>query len=212
MPRPVPPGLPDRLTVIPNGYDAEDFEGLDEVRPDPARFTLALTGSVLSDVLYPGRGVSERIKRAVRFRAERIYPEGRTLKFLLEGVRLLRERGHAHADKLRVVVAGSNDTSTERSVRESGVADAVELWVSPAQRVGAMLRRADALFLPLHGLPRGARSRIVPGKTYEYLASGRPILGCLPEGDARDLVEGSGVGFVAPPCDASAIASRLGEM
>ena len=42
------------------------------------------------------------------------------------------------------------------------------------------------LFLPMQELPRGHRGRMVPCKGYEYLASGRPILAALPEGDGRD--------------------------
>lgn len=208
------PGLPaERLTVIPNGYDAEDFEGLSDIAPDPSVFTLALTGSVLSGVLYPPKGLVKRAKKLAEFRAERMAPEGRTLKFLLDAVRLLRERKHPLVARLRVVVAGSNDEATARSVRESGVAEQVNLmgYLPHAESV-RWLRRADALFLPLHDLPIGARSRIVPGKTYEYLASGRPILGCLPHGDARDLVERSGVGYIARPTDAHEIAERLDEM
>src|SRR5207248_9493883 len=35
---------------------------------------------------------------------------------------------------------------------------------------------ADVLFLPLHTPTDGGQALIVPGKTYEYLGSGRPIL------------------------------------
>ena len=52
----------------------------------------------------------------------------------------------------------------------------------------ALVRSADLLFLPMHDLPPGTRAGLVPGKTYEYLASGRPILAAVPEGDARDLL------------------------
>ena len=38
----------------------------------------------------------------------------------------------------------------------------------------------------------GVRATIVPGKTYEYLASGTTILGAVPEGDARDILEEAG--------------------
>ena len=41
----------------------------------------------------------------------------------------------------------------------------------------------------MHDLPEGFRARrIVPGKTYEYLAARRPILAAVPDGDARDLL------------------------
>ena len=36
----------------------------------------------------------------------------------------------------------------------------------------ALMRSADLLFLPMQNLPPGVRATIVPGKTYEYLASG----------------------------------------
>ncbi len=79
----------------------------------------------------------------------------------------------------------------------------------PHQESVEQLQIADVLFLPLHGLPPGQRSRIVPGKTYEYLAARRPILACLPEGDARDLIERSVSGWCADPCDEAAIAEAL---
>ena len=40
--------------------------------------------------------------------------------------------------------------------------------------------------LPMQDLRAGVRATIVPGKTYEYLATGRPILAAVPDGDARD--------------------------
>jgi glycosyltransferase involved in cell wall biosynthesis len=73
----------------------------------------------------------------------------------------------------------------------------------------ALLRSADLLFLPMHALPRGERARIVPGKTYEYLAARRPILAAVPEGDARDLVLASGLGDVCEPNDVDAMVEIL---
>jgi glycosyltransferase involved in cell wall biosynthesis len=63
----------------------------------------------------------------------------------------------------------------------------------------------------MHKLPPGTRATIVPGKTYEYLASGRPILAAVPEGDARDLVAASGRGLVCDPDDVDGIALIIRE-
>jgi hypothetical protein len=64
-------------------------------------------------------------------------------------------------------------------------------YVPPAESV-ALIRLADLLFLPMRDLPPGVRVTIVPGKTYEYLASRRPILAAVSDGDARDLLESGG--------------------
>jgi glycosyltransferase involved in cell wall biosynthesis len=49
----------------------------------------------------------------------------------------------------------------------------------------------------------------VPGKLYEYLAVGRPILALTEEGETADLVRESGLGAVVPPSDESAIEAAL---
>ncbi|MGH9175715.1 MAG: glycosyltransferase, partial [Vicinamibacterales bacterium] len=72
-----------------------------------------------------------------------------------------------------------------------------------------LVRCANLLFLPMHDLPAGKRATIVPGKTYEYLASGRPILAALPDGDARDLLTRAGTAFVCRPDDVSSMAEVI---
>ena len=69
----------------------------------------------------------------------------------------------------------------------------------------ALIRSADLLFLPMHKIRSGARAGIVPGKTFEYLATGKPILAAVPEGDARDLVQAAGTGLVCEPDDVTAM-------
>jgi len=84
----------------------------------------------------------------------------------------------------------------------------------PHARTVALMRSADLLFLPMHDLPPGRRTTIVPGKTYEYLATGRPILAAVPDGDARDLLRDAGAHVVAPTDDAAmadVIRSELDE-
>jgi glycosyltransferase involved in cell wall biosynthesis len=71
------------------------------------------------------------------------------------------------------------------------------------------MQSADLLFLPMHGLPAGHRARIVPGKTYEYLASRRPILAAVPEGDARDLLRRAGSALLCGPSDVDGMADAI---
>ncbi|HEY8647521.1 MAG TPA: hypothetical protein VIL77_16745, partial [Gaiellaceae bacterium] len=67
---------------------------------------------------------------------------------------------------------------------------------------------ADLLFLPMQNLPPGRRSSTVPGKTYEYLASGRPILAAVPDGDARDILIRAGH-RTCKPDDVASIAAAI---
>ena len=73
------------------------------------------------------------------------------------------------------------------------------------------MRSADLLFLPMHDLPAGRRARLVPGKTYEYLASGRPLLAAVPDGDARDLVSRYADAYVCRPTDVAAMTAAIRE-
>jgi glycosyltransferase involved in cell wall biosynthesis len=75
-----------------------------------------------------------------------------------------------------------------------------------------LMRSADLLFLPMHDLPDGMRATIVPGKTYEYLASRRPVLAAVPEGDARDLLLEAGSAVLTRPDDVDALAAAVREI
>lgn len=204
---------PARVVAITNGWDRDDFPLPDPVVEPGASLTLVHGGSFLCDELYAGERPLRRLLGWIRHRVEPIEPEGRTPQPLLRALRRLREAGEPAGREVRLRVLGRPDASLERCVRESGVADAVELaGYRPHAEVVAALRRADALFLTLHGLPPGHRSRIVPGKAYEYLAAARPIFAGLPDGDAKEIVAGSPRAFVAPPCDEAALAEKLCEL
>ncbi len=63
----------------------------------------------------------------------------------------------------------------------------------------------------MQNLPIGVRATIVPGKTYEYLASGTPILAALPDGDARELLIEAGNAIVLRPDDVTGMADAIQE-
>ena len=61
----------------------------------------------------------------------------------------------------------------------------------------------------MHDLRPGSRARIVPGKTYEYLAAGRPILAAVPDGDARDFLSQCGTALLCRPDDVEGMVQQL---
>ena len=49
----------------------------------------------------------------------------------------------------------------------------------------------------------------MPGKTYEYIASQRPILAAVPEGDARDFLVKAGTAHICAPDDVDGMAAAI---
>ena len=151
---------------------------------DGSAFRIVHTGHLHTELGGAG-GIEARVRRLVGGRVRGVDFLTRSHIVLMQAVeRVLRERPAA-ASRLEVHLAGGlsdadRDAITLECVRTYG-------YVSHPQSV-EFLRSADLLFLPMQNLPRGTRATIVPGKTYEYLASGRPILAAVPEGDARDLL------------------------
>ncbi|MEM0913127.1 MAG: glycosyltransferase [Planctomycetota bacterium] len=210
------PGLSvaTRLDTITNGFDSADFPDRQPVEPpspaEDAPMTLVHAGTFHARQGAGQRGLKGLLRSFVRYQPEPADLSGRTPLHLLDAIERLREQGHPLGRRVRLEQLGVVDDALRRLVEGHPAGDAVDLvgYVDHAEatrRVSA----ADALFLPLHGLPPGHRSRIVPGKLYEYLAAGRPILGALPEGDARDWLIDSGMGEAAPPTDPAAIADAL---
>jgi hypothetical protein len=98
-----------------------------------------------------------------------LYSRFREPTSVFEGLRLARGRG------LDVVmtVAGRMDESVIDLARQSGVADVVDFaGIVPYKSALSLQKGADVL---LHLDNEGARFQ-VPGKLYEYLGAGRPIL------------------------------------
>jgi glycosyltransferase involved in cell wall biosynthesis len=87
---------------------------------------------------------------------------------------------------------------------------AVQVQVEPrlahAEAIQAM-QAADVLLLFVLG--RDSRSGHYPGKLFEYLASGRPVLLVGPQGDAADLLRRSGTGCAVDAAQANAIVEIL---
>ena len=202
------PELAPRTLSLTNGFDAEDFSGPAPPRSD-ANFRIVHTGS-----LHVELGLANRRRRGLRrfVGGERVPVDilARSHVHLLRALELWRQEQPEEAGSSRLELVGKLSPADRETVARSAVADLVELpgYLSHAETIAA-LRRADLLFLPMHGLPRGERARIVPGKAYEYLGARKPILAAVPEGDARDYVLASGLGEVCAPDDVRAMVGIL---
>jgi glycosyltransferase involved in cell wall biosynthesis len=195
-----------RVTAIPNGYDPDDFTG----PPPPARRDGVLR-IVHTGYLHTSLGLQHRARRAAWRGGERepvdILP--RSHVYLLDAIAGLPA---ADRDSVELHLAGTLSRADEDAIRASPAADRVIThgYLGHAASV-ELVRGADLLFCPMHDLPAGGSALIVPGKTYEYIAAGRPILAAMPPGDARELVRAAGTGRVCDPTDVAGMRAVVGS-
>lgn len=175
-------GIP--AEYIPNGWDPRLEEAVGEaVAPASAgKVTLAYTGTL------SGSG-------------------GRDPRTLLAALRRLKDGDPALAERLELLIAGQPGPDDERLIAEAGLGDVVRhLGRLPRAEAIALQRAADALVLLT-----SASGPEAPGKLFEYLASGRPIVTLTGESEAGRLVRETGTGVVVPADDREAIAAALGR-
>ena len=188
---------PDRVFAITNGFDAADFAG---PPPSIAEGPLRIVHTGTMHTEFDEHGALRRSLGGL----SGALPRTRSHAVLMEGLRSLFARRPDLRSAVEVHLAGllgpaDREVDGLGVIREHG-------YLTHGESV-ELLRGADLLFLPMHDLPAGRRASIVPGKTYEYLGSGRPLLAALPDGDARDLLSGIPWADVVRPGDATGMAA-----
>jgi glycosyltransferase involved in cell wall biosynthesis len=110
--------------------------------------------------------------------------------------------------QLHLELVGARENANDGLVRQLGLEDSVSLrgYVPHAEAIEAM-QGADVLVLIKHDDPR--YRGLVPGKFYEYLGAGRPVLGLVPESEAAQLIRELHCGEVASSDDPQRIVTSL---
>jgi glycosyltransferase involved in cell wall biosynthesis len=176
------PDIPsDRFAVVSNGFD-------------PAQFS--------------AQPQEERPQNWIVLHAGALY-YGRSLAAFLDAARRLIESNDEFRQQFRLSLLGTLDPRAHAEIDRSGVREhlKVEGQVNHAAALKAMYA-ANALLLVANTTP-GAEAT-VPGKLFEYLAIGRPILAIAPpDSSTADILAQTGGGWLAPASDHEAIACTL---
>jgi glycosyltransferase involved in cell wall biosynthesis len=196
------PELADRLvTTIPNGFDPAEFDGPRPQR-DEQLFRIVHAGQVHT---RPESSATRLGRRVLGGSAHGLDTQTRSHVYLVEAVRLLVQRRPDLHGRIRVELVGTLSSDDIAALPDFVVSHG---YLPHAETI-ELLRSVDLLFMPMHDLGKGQRARIVPGKTYEYLAAQTPILAAVPDGDARDLLEAAGNADVCRPADAEAMSLAI---
>ena len=178
---------PDRVVSIFNGYDEDDFLGLETVRPSDT-FELMHTGLVT--------------------------PEYRDPLPLLRAIRTCIDRGEVEAGRVRVVFLGGGPYLSSPDFKTAVTDLKLDSIVRVEGRIPyrlALQRMVGAAALLLLQASDDTRT-LIPAKAFEYLRVGRPILALTGEGATADLVLHTAAGRVADWTSLPAIASTVATM
>ncbi len=134
---------------------------------------------------------------------------GRSLAALLEAVRQLSAADRGFARDFGLTLLGTLDAAARREVAGSGLGASVEvLGQAPHAVAVEAMRASDALLLVANTTP-GAEAT-VPGKLFEYLAVGRPVLAIAPpHSSTADVLQTTGGGWLGDASSAESIACVL---
>ena len=203
------PGLRDKSIVsLTNGYDASDFSG-DVARIGGDKFAIVHSG-----YFHAESGLVERDRRLQYKLLGRTVPGVERLPrshyFLLQALEQWLKECPEIVDDVRMHCVGVLSSSDQTLIENSPARSLFECsgYLSHAECL-RYVRGADLLFLPMHKMPEGMKPGIVPGKAYEYMAAGRPVLATVPPGDARDFVTNAGTGVFCEPGDVQGMLDAL---
>jgi glycosyltransferase involved in cell wall biosynthesis len=208
---------PEKVTVITNGYDDEDFDRASKPAVERnGSFSFVYSG-VFCGAPRSGSDAGNGLVRAWRGLRKLFAYSPRAFdrlthspKFLLDALSELFRENPALRGRVKLIHIGPFDESNREYVRELGIPDAVEArgYVTHREAVD-VVSKADALFFCLADSLSGERNDCVPQKVYEYLGSRRPVLALAPVGDARDFLNQAGTAIICSPRDLSEIKAGI---
>ena len=148
------------VELITNGFDPDDFPPQQDSGKDDGKFRIVHTGLFAAD--------------------------GNPLN-LWDVLASRCSSNPDFASRLEIRLAGKTDSQITDAIRERGLGEnLVNLGYLPHEKVVEEQRNASLLILPLRQEPEYAK--VLPGKIFEYLASGKPILGIGQEDGAAALI------------------------
>ena len=206
------PELCDRpVLAIPTGFDPVDFELSDpaaEPALDAAAFKIVHTGSMHTQLGHAHRR-TRTLRRLLGGTSVDVDILTRSHVYLVQAIEQVLDRRPDLRGRLQLHLAGTF-TDADRAVIDGRSFITTHGHLSHESTL-ALMRAADLLFLPLYDLPAGQRAGLIPYKTYEYLAARRPVLGAVPEGDARDFLAAFDRVSVCRPADVVGMAAAIEE-
>ncbi len=157
------------IEIIPQGFDPDDFAGTKEQEV--------------------GRAHTDKM----RITYAGVFWEDRVPDYFLQALHDLFHEKPKLRGRIEAVFAGNFRDENTKLVTRLGLQESVKvLGYLPHPECIREIMDSDVLWL-IVGDDLGS-----PGKTYEYIGAGKPILGCVPPGFLKQTIEEAGGKTVAP--------------
>lgn len=172
----------DKIYVIPNGYDPDDFTKVKPAVRNPSKFTIVYSGS--------------------------FYSHGRTPENFLLGLKNSIDNRSITRESIAVIFVGNIGKLAQQQIKNLNLGDVVKCtgYLSHEESISYLLC-TDILLLVIGG---GVGSEaIYTGKLFEYLAARKPILVLADPGVATQLIETTQAGVVTFPDDILEISNQI---
>ena len=186
----------EQFVPIHNGFDPDDFAAVTPA-DNKGKFTITYAGafyySIGSDF---SKGASDDVMRTY------------SPLYFFEALEQLFARRPEIKSNFKVNFMGVLGHGFDPIIQERGLADVVErLGYIDYDEHLQVLKGSDTLLLVLS---RSARSRgWIPSKFYQYLATGKPVLGLVPEGEVRQIIHDANAGICVEPDDVDAASAAI---
>jgi glycosyltransferase involved in cell wall biosynthesis len=188
----------DKFRTIHNGFDRADFDGAET--DGDGRFTITYAGGFYFSI---GSDYSRQAGDTIMRTYSPLY--------FFDALEKLFQRRPDIKMGMRVNFMGHLGHGYDPIIAEKGLDGVVNRlgYIDYDEHI-AVLKNSSALLLVLS---RGEKSRgWIPSKFFQYLGSGNPILGLVPEGEVRTIIEEARAGVCVEPDDVDAIAGAVERM
>lgn len=134
--------------------------------------------------------------------------EQRTARPFLVALRRWFDEEPEARTRTQILFVGREGADSSRAIAQFGLEDVVAQVVAVSHRRAVQYMLSADLLLLVPGPGTGT----MPGKTFEYLASRKPVLVVADEGPARRLVSSARIGSVVSTTDEKGMVSELSRL
>lgn len=132
--------------------------------------------------------------------------------FLFKALNVLFASKPSFRTKIKFNLVGQYPSWLPEMIEAFGLKDVVEIKTPiPHEDVPLFLMEQNYLLMTSSKILQG-KTYMIAGKTYEYLATRKPILAFVAEGDQRQILEEAGNGIICDPDDIESCVKKLEQI